>query len=211
MVMLASDLMNPQFVGARNPDELLAVEFYWGIVKDVRGRPVLDEKGEPKRVPYVKIAVPGNDTSIVNTPVREEHKVRFRRQWDFWQSQELQGKLPAAVGWALEDWDEINDEQRRDLKFLRFTIVEQLAQVSDSTLQRVGPDGMSLKIRAQAALRKRAEELASNAKAAHEREMGELRAAIKDLQDQLAAKQATPDAATEEGAESRTARKSKAA
>lgn len=178
MPMLASDLLNPQFVGARNPDELLAVEFYWGQVKDVRGRPALDANDKPLKVPYVRISIPGNDTSMVDTPVRPEHKIRFKRQWDFWQAQEIEHEMPAAVGWPIDDWDEIDEQQRRDLKYLRFTIVEQLAQASDSTLQRIGPSGQSLKIRANAALRKRAEEHAKQEAAAREKEMADLRAGM---------------------------------
>ena len=195
MAMLASDLMNPQFVGARNPDELLAVEFHWGEVKDMRGRPALDKEGNVRRVPYVRISVPGNDTSMVNTPVRADHKIRFKRQWDFWQAQEIEGQSAPEMGWALEDWKELNEEQRRDLKYLRFTVVEQLAQASDTTLQRIGADGSGLRIKARAALRKRGEELHKQEILAREKEIADLKAMIASTQEQVAKlteKQNTP-------------------
>ena len=94
--------------------------------------------------------------------------------------------MPEAVGWPIADWDELNDEQKRDLKYLRFTIVEQLAQASDHTLQRVGANGMSLKIKAQQALRKRAEEKAMHEAAAREKEMNDLRAGMAAMQAKIA-------------------------
>lgn len=186
MPMLASDLLNPAFVGARNPDELLAVEFHWGEVKDMRGRPALDKEGKVKRLPYVRISVPGNDTSMVNTPVREDHKLRFKRQWEFWQAQEIEGAIAPEAGWALEDWAELNEEQRRDLKYLRFTIVEQLAQASDSTLQRIGADGNGLRIKARAALKRRGEELHRQEIVAREKEISDLKAMMEGMQEQVA-------------------------
>lgn len=193
MPMLASDLINPAFVGARNPDELLAVEFYWGIVKDMRGRPALDKDGKERKCPFIRISVPGNDTSMVDTYVREEHKVRFKRQWDFWQAQEEQGREAPSAGWALADWDEINDEQRRELKYLRFTVVEQLAQASDATLQRVGPDGMALRNKARKALSRRVEEAQAREIAARDKQINDLQASMAAIQAQLAAMSPKPE------------------
>ncbi len=183
MPMLASDLMNPAFVGARNPDELMSVEFYWGTVKDFRGRPVLEKDGTARKVPYVAISIPGNETATHRTPVREEHKRRFPKQWQFWQMQEAEGAAGEITGWRLEDWDELNDEQRRDLKYQRFQVVEQLANASDHQVQRLAVDGMSLRLRARKALAQRADDERA-------RERGERDREITLLRDQLAQVQA---------------------
>ena len=185
MPMLASDLMNPLFVGARNPDELLAVEFYWAVVKDFRGRPVLEKDGTEKKRVHVKISVPGNDTSMVDTPVHEDHKRRFARQWQYWQVEQGANEPTDAAGWKLEDWSELNDEQRRELKYLRFSVVEQIAQASDLSLQRTG-DGMALRAKARKALKQRADDEQAREIAKREKEINDLNASMAAMQLQMA-------------------------
>ena len=158
MPMLASDLINPAFVGAKDPDSMLSVEFYWGLVKKMNRQPVLDENGKPKQVPYIRLSIPGNETYQFDGPVREDHKRRFARQWQYWQIQENQGENSDIPGWKLDDWEELSDEQRRELKYLRFSVVEQIAAASDMQVQRMGLNGQALRIKAREALQKRARE-----------------------------------------------------
>lgn len=154
--MLASDLMNPLFVGSRNPDELMAVEFHWGVVKDYRQKPILDEQGKEKKIPYVRISSPGDDTSVVDTPVREDHKKRWPKQWLYWQMQEgMVGEQADVPGWKISEWGELNEEQKRELLYLRFSVVEQIAGASDLQIQRLGSIGPSLREKAKKALRER--------------------------------------------------------
>src|SRR3972149_3922315 len=115
-------LMNPAFVGAKDPDSMLAVEFYYGVVKDWRGKPVLDKQGKEEKRPYVRISVPGNDTMMLDTPVRESHKRRFARQWQYFQLQDNTEDTSNIPGWRLDDWSELEDEQKRELKYLRFSV-----------------------------------------------------------------------------------------
>lgn len=155
-IMLASDLHNPEFVGARNPDDLLQAEFNWRETKTMFGKPVLDADGKPKRVLFVRIQRPGDDASVINAPAREDHKKRFPRQWMEFQMREGVPIDGANIpGWMIDEWDEMNEEQKRELKYMRFMTVEQIAYASDMQIQRMGMGGMGLRERAKAALRNR--------------------------------------------------------
>lgn len=184
--MLASDLNNPEFVGAKNPDSMLQVEFNWREAKTMFGKPVLDEDGKPKRVLFCSIQKPGDDSSIVNTPAREDHKKRFPRQWLEFQMKEggqIDGEAP--IGWMLDDWKDISQDQLRELKYLRFSTVEQIAYASDIQLQRIGMGGMGLRERAKAALRNRMD---ASVKAEIEQAKSETAkrdAQIKELQEKM--------------------------
>ena len=177
-MLLASDLINPAFVGPRDPDSMLAVEFYWGTVKKMGGQPVLEKDGSPRKIVSIRISVPGNETSMVDVPAREEHKRRFPRQWQAWQIQE-QGDGGDIPGWKLDDWSELDEEMRRELKYLRFSVVEQIAASSDMQIQRIGANGPSLRMKAREALQKRARE-------AVEVEIKQRDDTIKSLQDNYA-------------------------
>lgn len=157
MTLLASDLINPAFVGAKNPDDMLAVEFYWNVVKTMNGKPFLDDNGKEKKVAHVRISVPGNETFLLDVPVREEHKRRFASRWQYFQIQEMtpEADLP---GWKIEEWPELSKEEVHDLKYLRFSVVEQIAGASDMQVQRMGMNGPVLRLKAREALKKRAEE-----------------------------------------------------
>lgn len=171
--MLASDLNNPDFVGAMNPDDALYVKFEMYIPEDPNksaalGRKVfatrytVDEKGkatdtgEPLKIAYVTIMKPGDQTSIVHVPVREDHKRRWPRQWLSFQVEEgLIDDGSQIPGWKLEEWSEINHDQEslRNLKHMRFYTVEQIAGASDAQVQRMGLGGMGIREAAKQALR----------------------------------------------------------
>jgi len=58
-----------------NGDEQLHVEFF--IAKEI------DPRWDGK--PFIRINIPGDKTSVVEQPVREDHKRRFPRQWLYFQ------------------------------------------------------------------------------------------------------------------------------
>ena len=153
---IASDLGNRNFVGAINPDSVLSVEFYWHEPEDQNKSMELGKLVRGPKIPYVRIQNPGDKTSIIETPVRDEHKKRFPDHWLRWQMQEgMINNGPDVPGWKLEDWTHLNPEQVRELKYLRFSVVEQVAGASDDQVQRMGIGGLSLREEARRALKVR--------------------------------------------------------
>ena len=133
---LASDIDNPQFVGAVPDTSGLGVRFY----KDVRqnafqsnqqGRPIFEE------VTMIHIVLPGNQLFDVKEAVREDHKRRFPLQWAAFQNAQ-EGKDPMMIGTPLEQWPLLGRAQVEELKALRFYTVDSIAQASDATLSRMG-------------------------------------------------------------------------
>lgn len=154
--MLASDANNPDFTNPTNPDDVLHVEFFWR-------EPVLwwqtKEQGKEvrgARTPFVRIMRPGDQTSILETAVRDDHKARWPQKWLAWQIREGMVEGSGDVpGWKLEDWPVVKESQLHELKFLRFSTVEQLAGASDSQIQRLGVGGLGLREQARAAMKER--------------------------------------------------------
>ncbi len=158
--MLASDLNNPEFAGAKDPDSGLYVEFYWN--EPIDGWASCEKSNEAQRnvvvklpkQPFVRIMVPGDKTSEFTCAVSESHKQRFPRQWLAWQIAEgLIGGEEDIPGWKLSDWNELNQDLCRELQYLRFQTVEQLAGASDKQIQGIGIGGLQLREKARVALR----------------------------------------------------------
>ena len=137
--MVASDDANPNFVGAHNPDDRLPVMFYSKAVKNdfesqKQGRPIFYD------VDMVKIFVPGDDTLVVDTYVREDHKQKWPRQWAHYQNkkggdQRLVGKTP------LTEWPRLSQSQVEELRAMKFFSVDDIANASDMALQGIGMVG----------------------------------------------------------------------
>ena len=64
-----------------NSDSHLHVEFYENDRKPYEG------------VPFVRIMIPGDKTTEIDQPVREDHKERFPRQWLYYQMKNSDGSL----------------------------------------------------------------------------------------------------------------------
>lgn len=174
--MLASDLNNPEFVGAINPDDALYVKFEMYTPEDANksiaagrkvmatrfekqmkeGKEVWVDTGDLLRVPYVTIMKPGDSTSIMHLEVREDHKRRWPRHWLAFQIEEgLVEDGSQLPGWKIEEWDQFKDDKEsiRNLKHMRFYTVEQIASASDAQVQRMGLGGMGLREAAKNAIR----------------------------------------------------------
>jgi len=135
--MIASDQNNPEFVGAHNPDARLAVRFYERAVKNEfmtqkEGRPIF------ATADYVEINVPGDNTLTLDVPVTPEHKNRFPLHWARYQNAKGTGQDGQVVGTPLEQWPQIDRAQAAELKALKFTTVDSIANASDAQLQRIG-------------------------------------------------------------------------
>ena len=155
--MLASDLNNPAFAGPVNPDTMLAVEFYWHEPEDVHKSEAAGKVVRLPRMPYVRIQNAGDHTSVMESPVLESHKRRWPDKWLYFQIQNnmVEGAVTEIPGWKIEEWTHLNPEQVRELKYMRFSVVEQVANASDAQCQKMGMGGYGLREAARLALRER--------------------------------------------------------
>jgi hypothetical protein len=136
--MLASDLANPEFANPQDPDARLHVEIFRQPIKNEfestkEGRAIFGE------VVMISIQVPGDATTKVVQPLREDHKMRFPRHWAYFES--TQGKEALEVGTPLSQWPLLGPAQVEELRALKFRTVEQIAGASDQQLQRMGAAG----------------------------------------------------------------------
>lgn len=187
--MLASDLNNPEFVGATNPDSRLSVMFFSKPLQnnfktEQEGRPIFDD------CDMVRIYVPGDDKNIVETFVREDHKRRFPLQWAHYQNK-MQGDQRLAGKTPINQWPRITPGQAEELRALKFLSVEDVANASDTSLQSIGMiAGMSPYAFREAA--QRFLKLASDESAAQKNDerVKAIEADNQALRDQMAAMQA---------------------
>lgn len=154
--MLASDLNNNEFAGARNPNDLLHVEFFDHAALDTWKTDATGIKTYKAECPFIRIAIPGNPNLTVERPADGRDMQNYPRQWLVFQMQT--GKIANAEnvpGWQIDSWDEMTPEQVRQLKFLRFYTVEQIAGANDAQIQGIGMGGQGLRERAKRALAER--------------------------------------------------------
>lgn len=161
--MLASDLNNPEFSGPTNPDAMVQVEFYDFEAVDKWKTEETGIKAFKPSCPFVRISVPGRQDLTVERPADARDTQRFPRQWMVYQMQT--GKIANAEnvpGWQIADWSELDPEQVRQLQFLRFYTVEQIAGANDAQVQGIGMGGLGLREKAKRALAERNGQAASN-------------------------------------------------
>jgi hypothetical protein len=177
--MLASDLNNPEFAGAQNPDSLLQVEFYMHAAEDTWKTNETGIKAYRPECPFIRISIPGNQLSMVERPADGRDPQRFPREWLIFQmktgqvnqSQDIASDTPlSALG--------LDAETIRQLEYLRFTSVEKLAHANDMQIQGIGNGGVGLRDKSRAFL---GEQKASNAR----KEIDERDARIKSLEEKL--------------------------
>ena len=185
-VGIASDLNNPNFTGPVNPDSMMSVEFFMHEPEDVHKSEAAGMVVRGPAIPYVRIQAPGDHTSIMESPVMESHKRRWPEKWLYFQIQNNMVEGATEIpGWKIEEWTELQPEQVRTLKFLRFSVVEQVANASDSQCQRMGMDGAGLRERAKLALRARMNVEMQQEMEKKDAELTALRAADADKDERL--------------------------
>jgi hypothetical protein len=116
-------------------DSRLAVQFYKKTVKqDIAS----DEAGRPifKEFDFVRIMIPGDNLTEIDTYAQESHKQRFPRQWAHYQNQVANHQ--DIIGTPLDQWPQVSRSQAEELRGLKFHTVESIADCSDQQLQRIG-------------------------------------------------------------------------
>ena len=139
----------------------LAVRFY---SKELQNDFLTNKEGRPisYMADFVRIEIPGNQLSIIDTFVNNSHKSQFPQQWAIYLNEKADGNHnPDNVqGTLLRDWPILNAAQATELKHFKFYTVEQVASASDQQLMSIGMTaGMS-----PLALRDKAKAFLENAK-----------------------------------------------
>jgi hypothetical protein len=192
--MLASDVANTEFTGAIPPDSRTHVEFYWHAPVDKFESQKLGKEVRGPKMPFIRILNPGDRTSIIETFVTDYHKMRFAQQWRAWQIKEglLTGEIQIP-GWSIDEWNDIPQEQKDELKFLRFTVVEQVAGATDAQVQKLGMGGMGLREKAKRALQARMGAETRDAIQKKDQEIADLKTHLAKLEELITAKLAAPE------------------
>jgi hypothetical protein len=92
------------------------------------GRPIYVDRE------YIRKMIPGDRENEVVRPVRPEDIVAYRARYNQFKS----GQTQAIAGTPLEQWPGLTKAQVRELAFFNVRSVEQLAQVSDANLSKIG-------------------------------------------------------------------------
>ena len=116
-------------------DARLAVQFY---KKSMKQEDASNEAGRPifKEFDFVRIMIPGDNLTEIDTYAQDSHKQRFPRQWAHYQNQ-VAGHQD-IVGTPLDQWPQVTRSQAEELRGLKFHTVESIADCSDQQLQRIG-------------------------------------------------------------------------
>ena len=119
----------------QNADSRLAVQFY---KKSMKQEDASNEAGRPifKEFDFVRIMIPGDNLTEIDTYAQDSHKQRFPRQWAHYQNQ-VAGHED-IVGTPLDQWPQVTRSQAEELRGLKFYTVEAIADCSDQQLQRIG-------------------------------------------------------------------------
>lgn len=186
--MLSSDDNNPQFTGARNPDDVLHVTFYVRSVQDnfrteKEGRPIFHDEH------FVKIVIPGRNDLDLDMPTTVEHQKRFPRQWMIFQNQQA-GSTEQTAGTPVTEWPILTRAQAEELRGQKFYTVEQVANCSDGQIQALGMNATILRQKARVFLENAKDSALATQQAleleAKNKEIAELKAAQQAQGDQLA-------------------------
>ena len=160
-------------------DEKLHVEIY---MRSVQHPAKSEEAGHPvfEDVPFIKIQVPGDPTTLIDTKLRDHHKRRFARHYAHFA--QFQNAAP-VIGTPLAEWAAVTRSQADNMRSMGVITVEQLSELTDAQIQRVGMGGEQMRRKAQAWLKQAQEGAGAMANAGR---MSELEENNKRLQEQVA-------------------------
>jgi hypothetical protein len=146
--MQNADFNVEDFESREAADKSVYVKFY---VKPVQDHAESDKEGRPiyHDKEYVEIRTPGNQTNIVQRPVTDMDRQRFRAAYHKFK----EGDTEQLVGTPLTEVPWITRSQVEELSYIRIRTLEHLSTVGDDVCNRM-PGLYKLKQRAQVAVEK---------------------------------------------------------
>lgn len=125
-------------------DESLIVAFRWEAI-EIKSQS--DAEGLPKfkDVEYVEIRQPGARDPLYDGPLKENHKERFKPRYLAWK----ENREIAREGLPLEQWPILGGARIKELKAVGVHTVQELANVPDSLLPRLGLFGAQTRQKAK--------------------------------------------------------------
>lgn len=99
-----------------------------GFKSEQENRPIYD------MVDFVRIEIPGNALSIIDTIAGEHHKQQYPMQWARYQNERTDDKIEGTL---LRDWALLRASQVKELNHFQFYTVEQVANASDQQVNSV--------------------------------------------------------------------------
>lgn len=142
MTPIFEDDIYPQGEENRDDKKLVVMFYLRPVINEPKsleaGRKIFDE------IEYIKILVPGQ-RDTVETEVTEQYRQRFAERYRAWKSK----GLIADSGTPISELTWLSVSQKAELQAINLTTLEQLAGMSDATIQRIGMGGQELKARAQ--------------------------------------------------------------
>lgn len=120
------------------PDSCLGVRFFYHAVKDEasssrEGRPIYQD------VEMVEILIPGS-RDVTHRRVNDEFKRRFRTQYESFQKM-AENRIE---GTPLNQFPFISASERKELEYFNIFTGEQLANMPDGNIDRIGVNGRDL-------------------------------------------------------------------
>lgn len=109
---------------------------------NAQGRPIFRD------VEWVKIYIPGDKTTVVSKKVTDEHRERWPEQYAAFK----RGQEQPVIGTPLEQWPIMTRSQVFEFKALQIHTVENLANLADDAITRIGTGCRDLVERAKAFL-----------------------------------------------------------
>ena len=162
-----------------NPQSGVFVQFYTDAVElkaesEKQGRPIFQD------FPHIRKMIPGDASNVVER-VAKDHDIRmYPREWDIFQRQQASG----AIGTPLEQWPQVTRAQVKEAKYFEVHTVEQMAELSDMSCQRMGMGFSELRNKARAYLEAAKGTAAETAQAAENKRLhDEIEALKAQLQD----------------------------
>ena len=113
-------------------DEKLPVTFYMGVMPD---EAATEKEGRPIYRDVECIKIYNSKDNVIDRPVRDTDKQRWPGAYGAWK--QTGASEPGAVGTRLEHWPVMTRAQVEEYRYFKVFTVEQLAELADSTAQKI--------------------------------------------------------------------------